>query len=283
LLLQVTLLAGGRLMYTGPAGGLQPWFSQRLGCAYQPALHGLASDWALDLVALHSSSSSSSSSSGGGGGGSSDADVGRLRGCPLQSEQDLVQASRLFLAHYHSNRQQQQDGGGMDTHKQQQPSTEITAVAEYDSEPASHTTTSSTDTSSSSRSRYHRSQAALARLWQQCKALTWRELLAITRNPADVAGRTLTFCWVAVLVGLIYYDLPTSASSIRARINLLYSALCFFMLMPFISMGLYVQDKQFYVRDTAARLYSPLSYYCSKVSQWRLHWHGLVLVWFGLV
>lgn len=26
--------------------------------------------------------------------------------------------------------------------------------------------------------------------------LLWRELLSMTRNPYDVAGRTLTFCWV---------------------------------------------------------------------------------------
>ena len=29
----------------------------------------------------------------------------------------------------------------------------------------------------------------------------WRELLAVTRNPADVAGRMLIFTWLAVLVG----------------------------------------------------------------------------------
>jgi hypothetical protein len=32
-------------------------------------------------------------------------------------------------------------------------------------------------------------------------ALLWRELLAVTRNPADVAGRMLIFTWIAVLVG----------------------------------------------------------------------------------
>jgi hypothetical protein len=29
----------------------------------------------------------------------------------------------------------------------------------------------------------------------------WRELLAVTRNPADVAGRMLIFAWIAVLTG----------------------------------------------------------------------------------
>jgi hypothetical protein len=51
LLLQVTLLSSGRLMYTGPTEELVPWFTS-LGYAYDPELHGMASDWALDLVSL---------------------------------------------------------------------------------------------------------------------------------------------------------------------------------------------------------------------------------------
>ena len=106
--------------------------------------------------------------------------------------------------------------------------------------------------------------------WQQYTALVKREYLCVTRNPADVAGRTLTFAWVAAMVGLIYYNMPADASSMRSRINLLYSGLCFFLLMPFISMSLYSADKRFYVGDTAARLYKPLPYHLAKVSSFLL-------------
>jgi hypothetical protein len=47
----VTLLASGRLMYTGPTDGLTRWFTS-IGYHYDPAEHGMASDWALDLVSL---------------------------------------------------------------------------------------------------------------------------------------------------------------------------------------------------------------------------------------
>lgn len=50
-LLQVTLLANGRLMYTGPTEDLTRWFTS-LGYHYDAAEHGMASDWALDLVSL---------------------------------------------------------------------------------------------------------------------------------------------------------------------------------------------------------------------------------------
>jgi ABC-type multidrug transport system ATPase subunit len=40
----VTLLASGRLMYTGTREGLTPWFAS-LGYTYDPNLHGVSSDW----------------------------------------------------------------------------------------------------------------------------------------------------------------------------------------------------------------------------------------------
>jgi hypothetical protein len=32
---------------------------------------------------------------------------------------------------------------------------------------------------------------------RQFMGLAWREFLSVTRNPYDVAGRTITFCWVS--------------------------------------------------------------------------------------
>jgi len=44
-------MANGRLMYTGPTDELTKWFVS-LGYDYDPGTHGMASDWALDLVSL---------------------------------------------------------------------------------------------------------------------------------------------------------------------------------------------------------------------------------------
>jgi hypothetical protein len=46
--------------------------------------------------------------------------------------------------------------------------------------------------------------------WRQYKTLLGRELLSITRNPFDVAGRTLTFAWVGIVMGILYYGMPVS-------------------------------------------------------------------------
>jgi len=161
----------------------------------------------------------------------------------------------------------------------------------------------------------------------QWRTLLGRELLSITRNPFDVAGRTLTFVGVGLLMGTLYYGLPVSvvsfgfefefarsglglsfaltvaccavqsprtlfaggkktsppsphppqpptptpppqfdADSSRNRLNLLFMLLCFYCLMPYITMGLYTADKKFYLSDASSQLYRPGAYYLAKVS-----------------
>ncbi len=46
--------------------------------------------------------------------------------------------------------------------------------------------------------------------WAQYRTLLWRELLSITRNPFDVAGRVLTFAWVGVFMGLLTFGTAVS-------------------------------------------------------------------------
>ncbi len=49
-----------------------------------------------------------------------------------------------------------------------------------------------------------------------------------------------------------------------------YSILSFFLLMPFVFMGLFWSDKIFYMTDAGARLYHPAAYYAAKVGCNRL-------------
>jgi len=46
--------------------------------------------------------------------------------------------------------------------------------------------------------------------WRQYVTLLWRELLSITRNPFDVAGRTLTFAWVGLFMGILNFGSAVS-------------------------------------------------------------------------
>eukprot|EP00878_Enallax_costatus_P025554 GHUV01027345.1.p1 GENE.GHUV01027345.1~~GHUV01027345.1.p1 ORF type:complete len:235 (+),score=74.79 GHUV01027345.1:1-705(+) len=101
--------------------------------------------------------------------------------------------------------------------------------------------------------------------WRHFTSCYGREVLVITRNPADVAGRTMTFAWVAILMGILYYNMPDDATSIRGRLNMAFNNLVFFCLMPYVSMSLYCADKKFYVADASAKLYRSHAYYIAKV------------------
>ena len=48
--LQLLVLSEGRMLYSGPREGAAAWLSGSLGYPYDPARHGIASDWIMDLV-----------------------------------------------------------------------------------------------------------------------------------------------------------------------------------------------------------------------------------------
>lgn len=55
------------------------------------------------------------------------------------------------------------------------------------------------------------------------------------------------------------------AASVQSRLVLVHMVLSFYLLMPYISMGLYAADKKFIVADFSSQLYRPLAYYLAKV------------------
>ncbi len=48
---------------------------------------------------------------------------------------------------------------------------------------------------------------------RQYRMLVWREVLLATRNPADVAGRMLTFVWVGLFANLLTYSLQVGGGA----------------------------------------------------------------------
>ncbi len=56
------------------------------------------------------------------------------------------------------------------------------------------------------------SPAAAAHWWRQVRVLAWREGALAVRNPADLAGRLLVFCWAAIVVGAIFFNMPSDVN-----------------------------------------------------------------------
>lgn len=67
-------------------------------------------------------------------------------------------------------------------------------------------------------------------------------------NPTDVAGRMLVFLVVAVLASLLGYSTPDLAQSVYQRVIFLFIIFAIYMLMPYLFMSLFVQDKRFYLQ-----------------------------------
>lgn len=79
------------------------------------------------------------------------------------------------------------------------------------------------------------------------------------------AGRVLTFVYMSLFIGLIFFDIPGGVDGLATRFNILFANACFFLLMPFVSISLFTSDKRFFLADSAAKLYHPMLYYIAKV------------------
>ncbi|KAI8474989.1 MAG: hypothetical protein J3K34DRAFT_489493 [Monoraphidium minutum] len=298
LLASVTLLSQGRLMYHGPTPGLVPWFAA-LGYAFDASLHGSASDWALDVVTLGFTKGGAAWDDDGGGGEGEEDDEGEEgRGAEAGGGEGPVEEGRERVAGGGG-------GGAAVLHapgprrSSMRSAAELRRAAaamqrrlarerrEWSAAPiggggARHARHDSDARSVSDAGAPHAGAAAgtpppgrggapravprLLQLWVHFRALLWREAVTLVRNPADVAGRMATFAYVGLLNGLIFYSLSGQAATLQDRVGACYGLLSFFMLMPFVFMGLFWSDRTFYVADTAARLYHPVAYYAAKVT-----------------
>jgi hypothetical protein len=265
--LQVTLVASGRLMFFGPPDDLVPWFD-RLGYKYDAAAHGVASDWALDLVAIGFQKPV------------------HLFGHSITTMEQLQAASIQFISNYRAisgvalyrdgsqsmmigtkslkhrvrTRMQKYSGTAVlpgSAHGAQQAAADpglhvyvgahgtsdgVTPQASIIGDPIGAANEGDTGM-------VHAAPDSIYATgwWRQFTACYSRELLAVTRNPADVAGRIMTFTWIGILTGILFYNLPGDATSLQRRLNLVFSNLAFLSLMPYISMSLYTADKKFYL------------------------------------
>ena len=211
----VTLLASGRLMYHGPREGITDWFGS-LGYTYDPGLHGVPSDWALDLVAIGF------------------AKPARFYGHTISTREDLLAASEAFKrrytddhglaeaaaalaaadadadhhgrrGHHHHGFLRSESRGALDRDGAATPGGGASAGGAATPGPGGDD-----DACWPLFGGTGKFSNFVTSAWSQYKTLLGRELLSITRNPFDVAGRTLTFAWVGIVMGMLYYAMPVS-------------------------------------------------------------------------
>lgn len=81
---------------------------------------------------------------------------------------------------------------------------------------------------------------------------------------AFLGRRVLTY--VAVLAGILAYNADfSSITGLQTQDNYIYGMMMV-MLLPYISISLYTNDKRLHLADASAKRYTPSSYYAAKVS-----------------
>ncbi|KAF8067234.1 ctr9 [Scenedesmus sp. PABB004] len=250
------LLSMGHLMYFGPREAMVPWFVGR-GYPYDPALHGLASDWVMDLVNIGFKKPES------------------LFGRMMNSLDELTTHADAFRKRYLAALPPSGPGAAAAAAAARSDDAQRAGDAGNGGQAAAmHKVLDAVEERGEGGGAVRGGLCGLggaprppptsATWFSQFRILLWRELLAVTRNPADVAGRCLIFCWLAVFVGLIYYNLPSAVDALRARLNVLFVEPVILLLLPYVYMSLFTSDKQYYIADSSAKLYHPSAYYVAK-------------------
>ena len=86
-----------------------------------------------------------------------------------------------------------------------------------------------------------------------------RNLKFYLANPGNVLVRLLISVTVGIFQGLVFFRSPAKSPPLVQAVSLL---ICLFvtqlqaLLLPFVSMTLFIEDRKFFVREAASRLYS---------------------------
>jgi len=86
-----------------------------------------------------------------------------------------------------------------------------------------------------------------------------RNLKFYLANPGNVLVRLLISFTVGIFQGIVFFRSPAQTPALVQAASLL---ICLFvtqlqaLLLPFVSMTLFIEDRKFFVREAASRLYS---------------------------
>ncbi|KAL6749179.1 hypothetical protein V8C86DRAFT_3145675 [Haematococcus lacustris] len=246
------------------------------GFRYRADVDGVASDWVMDLVSVGFTKPQCSAASATSSAADPPLPVGvqEYLGCSMSSRAGLECAAKAF-AEYHLA---QTKPGSLAIIATEQANGSNSTDQSYPAHSTSGHSTPAAIVPGCVQQRQLGRQPAAApwpegqvapEVWlsasQHLRMLLWRELARITRNPADVAGRMLLSTWLGVFVGLVFYRVPSDPEGLRQRLNLHAFNCSVYLYLPYVSMGLWTADREFFLADISARLYRPSLYYAAKV------------------
>jgi len=95
--------------------------------------------------------------------------------------------------------------------------------------------------------------------------LSGRSFRNIWRDPTLLLLQGGVTIIVAVLVGLIFYKMDIYIGGIQNRVGVLFFIILYFSLISLTSLGTLITERRLFYRERAARYYTTLPYYLSKL------------------
>ncbi|KJE93071.1 hypothetical protein CAOG_009727 [Capsaspora owczarzaki ATCC 30864] len=98
----------------------------------------------------------------------------------------------------------------------------------------------------------------------QFGVLLKRAITNYVRNPGNVIARFVLVAFTGFMTGAAFFGLSEHWDALNSRLGALYFLCVIYVLLPFTSLSLFIYDRQFYSRESAARLYTPSAYYLAN-------------------
>jgi hypothetical protein len=102
-------------------------------------------------------------------------------------------------------------------------------------------------------------------------ALTARSRMYFARNIGNAIARIGTNAFLGILLGLVYYQTPKDR--IDSRLQMLFFAGMMTNLLPFQSISLFLDTRQYYIRERVNELYKPWEFFFAN-----LVWEIIVII-----
>jgi hypothetical protein len=125
----------------------------------------------------------------------------------------------------------------------------------------------------------HTNPGSFIIFWLLCS----RGFRQVCRDPSLMFLQLFVTILVAVATGLFFWHLGTDLTGIHNRTGLLFFVVVYFSLISMSSIGAIIADKQIFLRERAAALYSTEPYFASKIICDLLPLRLLPPVIFGLI
>lgn len=84
------------------------------------------------------------------------------------------------------------------------------------------------------------------------------------RNPGNIIARLIVTLFLGILIGLIYYNTANTAEGAEGRLRALFFMCIMVILLPFQTITLFQDMRQYFLRERSNRLYHSLEYFLAN-------------------